>query len=486
MKEIIIYGAGTRCIRLCQLLQRSNTDIRYIVDSVPEKWGAEVCGVFVSPPDVLYQDTTAPVCIAIADPVQESAIRDELWRVYGIDPNRVIGYWVLMYRLYAAVYGESLIWSNDAPYAQRPVCAVFDCSHGLMLGGIEAWTLDLCEGLIAAGLTDISILSDNGSYDLPDDLQVSIDKVSINKDSPMDQQNVINTALYLCSKLPCVVVAGHPNTIVLTAASIVKRKHPDQIRIISVIHNGFDLAYQQATAFVEESDLIIGVCQDIQHEMIRRGALEEKVLSMTCPFACEKELNRTYTKTGEPIRLGYAGRMEIGQKRMDLFRELILGLEQSGLNYRFQFAGDGESREMLEALVAENHLEDKVQFLGRLPREQMQTFWREQDIFLNLANMEGRCISKLEAMANGVVPIMTDTAGNREDITDGVNGYIVPLGDYTSVLKRIEYLDKNRALLPQMGTDAHQAVYPKSSREKHIEFWQDILRKQKWILLNGQ
>ena len=63
----------------------------------------------------------------------------------------------------------------------------------------------------------------------------------------------------------------------------------------------------------------------------------------------------------------------------------------------------------------------------------------------------------------------------KEDIENGINGYIVPLGDYQAAAERIEYLAKNRQQLRQMGELAHQVMYPKSQMGTHLKFWESIL-----------
>ena len=98
-----------------------------------------------------------------------------------------------------------------------------------------------------------------------------------------------------------------------------------------------------------------------------------------------------------------------------------------------------------------------------------------------MADLEGRAISICEAMGCGAVPVVTDTSGVREDISDGVNGYIVPIGDYKTAADRIEYLYHHRSRLPEMGKIAHEVVYPKSRMEPHIKFWKDLLLTGKTV-----
>ena len=70
----------------------------------------------------------------------------------------------------------------------------------------------------------------------------------------------------------------------------------------------------------------------------------------------------------------------------------------------------------MQQYVYSNRLEKKVFFLGVINRKDISLFWKRQDICINCSDYEARCISKLEAMANGVVPIVTETAGMKEDI----------------------------------------------------------------------
>ena len=106
--------------------------------------------------------------------------------------------------------------------------------------------------------------------------------------------------------------------------------------------------------------------------------------------------------------------------------------------------------------------------------------------FRYIADFEGRSITQLEAMVNGAVPIVTETSGTREDITEGLSGYIVELGNYRTMADKIEYLSENREKLRIMGQSAHDSVCPKCQREIHTQFWEEVLRKQEWMLLSEQ
>ena len=200
------------------------------------------------------------------------------------------------------------------------------------------------------------------------------------------------------------------------------------------------------------------------------------MFSITCPVPCDKVLSRGYTvDVSQPIKIGYAGRVVVLQKRMDLLLKVIEILENRDVNFCMEIAGDGPYREEMQRIVIEEGWDKPVHFLGALDRKDIPAFWKRQDICVNIADAEGRCISKLEAMAGGAVPVMTRTAGNPEDIMEGVNGYMVEIGDYGDMAEKINFLARYREMLPKLGLKAHDTVYPKCRREVHTAFWVKLL-----------
>jgi glycosyltransferase involved in cell wall biosynthesis len=129
----------------------------------------------------------------------------------------------------------------------------------------------------------------------------------------------------------------------------------------------------------------------------------------------------------------------------------------------------------MEKFVSKKGYDNYVKFIGQIDRTKISMFWKRQDILVNCSDYEGHSIMQLEGMANGAVPIVTDVSGVREDIIYDVNGYYVPIGDYMQMADKIEYLYLHRERLAEMGKAAHDSVYPKSSMEKHIKFWENIL-----------
>ena len=78
-------------------------------------------------------------------------------------------------------------------------------------------------------------------------------------------------------------------------------------------------------------------------------------------------------------------------------------------------------------------------------------------------------------MSNGVVPIVTDVSGARDDVNDGVNGFVVAIGDIEAMACHIKYLYDNREVLELMGKKAAEDIQEKCAKVDIMQLWHDIL-----------
>jgi glycosyltransferase involved in cell wall biosynthesis len=110
-------------------------------------------------------------------------------------------------------------------------------------------------------------------------------------------------------------------------------------------------------------------------------------------------------------------------------------------------AGDGPEREGLEREVKNLNLGDFVQFLGRVPHDAMLNLLGETDIYVSTSLHDGTSVSLLEALGSGAFPVVTDIPSNREWISDGENGFLVPTDEERVLAMRILESIRNRPLV---------------------------------------
>ena len=62
-----------------------------------------------------------------------------------------------------------------------------------------------------------------------------------------------------------------------------------------------------------------------------------------------------------------------------------------------------------------------------MPSNDAERLIGQADVYVSAAASDGASIALLEAMALGVVPVVSDIVANRSWIEDGVNGVLVPI-----------------------------------------------------------
>ena len=466
--KIILYGAGKHAKEIYNLIKKSSIEIIGITDSDFQKWGQCFEEYIIQSPSSFQQYEDAYLYVAI----KNQEIYDDVVSGLHWFKGKIISFNEL--QLILCRLNDNFKISIEKDSVEKEENYIFDCTEGIVLGGVEAWTTNVCEALLQKGVEHTYIVSKKGEYQISDTLKDKIIYVDIKDDNRFSEDTILKLMLEIKRKLPCKIVTRATNAM-MVAAYLLKCQFPNEITVVSVIHNSNEYVYKEYYEFRDCIDIYIGVSQDIKRDMIQKGIEGKNIYTMTCPFECEKILYRTYTlDLKNPIRIGYAGRMdgfEHSQKRMDLLLKFIDDFGKKGIDFRMEIAGDGIARAEMEEYINNNGLNEKVCFLGEINRSAIPAFWRKQDICVNIADFEGRSISIIEAMGNGAVPVVTQVSGTREDIINGVNGYLIPIGDYQTMADRIEYLAKHRDCLPMMGQKAHDEVYPKSLMKSHIEFW---------------
>jgi glycosyltransferase involved in cell wall biosynthesis len=96
---------------------------------------------------------------------------------------------------------------------------------------------------------------------------------------------------------------------------------------------------------------------------------------------------------------------------------------------RLLVAGEGPERARLERLRAELGLEDRVTFLGQVPREALLLYYRAADYTVLYSGYEGLSHVLLESLRIRTPVIASDRGGNPEVVEHGVNGLLVPYVD---------------------------------------------------------
>jgi len=174
-----------------------------------------------------------------------------------------------------------------------------------------------------------------------------------------------------------------------------------------------------------------------------------------------------------PLRLGYAGRLEHVQKRVLDLPLLAAELERRGVPFTLDVAGDGSLAAELRASLP------SARFLGWVSTAELyDRIYPALDVFVHFAEWEGITIAPREAMAHGVVPVISRFTGLEAEgqFVDEINALTFPVGDVNAAADAIERLHRDRALLERLSNAARESQDGVRSEDGAADAWAAAFR----------
>lgn len=463
------FGSGKIGKRILNTAREYGIVVNGFIDNNQALWGTFCEGVQIYSPDILKEEE-ADVYITCLD---YKTIRTQLLSM-GIGKEHIIyGYNLNNYLLFQAV--RCGYYRKDEFEVKREDNnnLLIDLNNGMVLGGVESWAYQMSEYWKEMGYNGYYLVGDiNESNRCNKNFPI----VSINfKDNANIKEVIEETVNKIIQKLPCTVISNFP-FYTFWAACIVKSMYPDDIKVVSVQHSDEHIYYLGYPLWQKYIDKCLVISTRINDKLVSLGMDKSKITRLDWEISCNPHMERTWSDTGR-LKLGYAGRVTTIYKRVDNLVVIAEKLRKRGIDFVINVAGEGEFLPALKETIENNNLTSYFDIRGFVKKEDIPYFWQEQDIGICCSDKEGRSISISEAMANGAVTVVTDVSGMRDDISDGVNGFIVPIGDMDALVEKIEYLDKHRDELARIGQNAHDTFLHRQLNFDKRGFWDGVLQR---------
>ena len=195
------------------------------------------------------------------------------------------------------------------------------------------------------------------------------------------------------------------------------------------------------------SEKIVCLPNGVDFSEINQSYLADRQARATVNLLCASRLER---------RKG----VEVVIKAIDCLKELPIHLN---------ITGGGPDMSRLKSLVDKLNLGHMVTFKGEVTKGELYALYAQSDIFLLFSEYESYSIALLEAMAFGLVPIVTSVGGNP-DIVDEETGYLL---DYPAkadeVAAILRGLVSNTKLLKQKGEKARDKAVAQFSLDSTVK-----------------
>jgi glycosyltransferase involved in cell wall biosynthesis len=88
----------------------------------------------------------------------------------------------------------------------------------------------------------------------------------------------------------------------------------------------------------------------------------------------------------------------------------------------------------------------------------VHSFFKDKSVYILPSLIDGAPVSVLEAMQNGVVPIVSENCGTKDILEDGKSGWIVPIRNAECIKNKVLEAYNNREQNQQMGEYARAKI----------------------------
>jgi glycosyltransferase involved in cell wall biosynthesis len=93
---------------------------------------------------------------------------------------------------------------------------------------------------------------------------------------------------------------------------------------------------------------------------------------------------------------------------------------------RLLLLGNGSESGRVRQFIDTYGLKSVIRTPGTFGKEEMPKWFRAADTYVSCAQSDGTSVSLLEAMATGLLPVVTDIPSNREWVEEDCNGWLAP------------------------------------------------------------
>ena len=173
-----------------------------------------------------------------------------------------------------------------------------------------------------------------------------------------------------------------------------------------------------------------------------------------------------------PIRIGFVGRLEKPQKRIDELVAIVREMDRQNISYQLLIAGAGPEESWLRDELKLNVDRGTVQFLGALSSKEVEDLYGTIHTLLITSKWETGPIVAWEAMAHGVLVVTSAYIGSglEGNLRHGENCLIYPLGNAAAAVECIVKA-QDVELRSRLTSAGIAFVREKMTHERSIQYW---------------
>jgi glycosyltransferase involved in cell wall biosynthesis len=243
--------------------------------------------------------------------------------------------------------------------------------------------------------------------------------------------------------------------------------------------------YRWLTRFtLSRSTVLVGDCQAVRRKAESLGLSPGRVflfpwgvdLSHFSPAGGSTELSSSAHPIDLRSRLGWQDAFVLLSLRswepiygVDVVVRAFAMCAQEMPDLRLVLLGGGSQASWIQSFLQQHALHSQVYLGGQVNQLDLPAIYRAADLYLSASHSDGSSVSLMEALACGKPVLVSDIPGNREWISQGVEGWLFPDGDASSLAEGIRRASRQRRELSLMGQAARRLAEKRADWRKNFQ-----------------
>lgn len=145
--------------------------------------------------------------------------------------------------------------------------------------------------------------------------------------------------------------------------------------------------------------------------------------------------------------------------------------------------GGGSKGASIRKILMNGGVMDRVHFGGQVGQRDLPRWYHMADVYISPSHVDGSSVTLMEAMASGLPCLVSDIAGNKEWIQDGVNGWLFRDGDMDDLAEKILLAIKKKREFRRIGELARKTAEERADWKRN--FGKLLEAYEKIIALSG-
>ncbi|HKI78397.1 MAG TPA: glycosyltransferase family 4 protein [Ignavibacteriaceae bacterium] len=178
-------------------------------------------------------------------------------------------------------------------------------------------------------------------------------------------------------------------------------------------------------------------------------------------YAYSQKINRD----GSGLKVVFVGDCERSEKGLTFILE---SLADVNFNIEFFIIGSNYDSKIIEVSSFVNSY-----VINKMSTTELAAFYENKDIFISASYYDPFSLATVEAMAAGLIPVVTTNTGMSRFIKTGINGFIIKYGEKKELIRTLSKISGDDMLMKSISNEATK-IYQELSWENVSEMYLKI------------